>query len=479
MAGRCQRIVDTSCPAGSVRKGAICAAITLPPPRPPPVAAVPPPVRTPGQAATAAADSDFVPDEVLIEITDATPKPIVDRLIATYALQLLSERRLTYLDVGLYRLRIPRSETVPSVVAALSREAGVAAAQPNYIYRLNAGSVATAPVKLPQYAVDLIKARQAHGVSRGQNVLVAVIDTGIDRGHPEIGDAVTKSFDAFTADSGQASPASNAKVATATGAAIAGATGDGSTGPFADAHGTGIAGIIAASGQLQGVAPDARILAVRAFEGTSSATEPRVSAGGARSGRGGNVGARGTGTTERVAAGLDWALENGARVVNMSFEGSRDDLVTRLIDKGDGDGVVFVAAAGNGGPKARPAFPAALPAVIAVTAIDDRQAIYAHANAGAYIDLAAPGVNVLVPAPDNAYDMASGTSFAAAHVSGIAALVLSRSPRIGRAGLRDQLRSTAVDLGKPGSDETFGAGAVDAMKALDDQTAQAAAPSRR
>ena len=124
------------------------------------------------------------------------------------------------------------------------------------------------------------------------------------------------------------------------------------------------------------------------------------------------------------------------------------------------------AAAGNDGPGAPPAYPAAHPDVIAVTAIDERSNLYDHANIGAYVDLAAPGVDVMTAASGGAYDLASGTSFAAAHVSGVVALMLARSPRLTRERALAGLTASASDLGPPGRDERFGAGCVNAHAAL-------------
>ena len=104
--------------------------------------------------------------------------------------------------------------------------------------------------------------------------------------------------------------------------------------------------------------------------------------------------------------------------------------------------------------------------VIAVTATDSIDALYADANQGNYIALAAPGVDVLAPALHEAYQMATGTSFAAAHVSGVIALMLESDPRMPVQKIRDVLQSGALDLGPRGRDEQFGAGRVNALAVL-------------
>src|SRR5690606_22163331 len=156
----------------------------------------------------------------------------------------------------------------------------------------------------------------------------------------------------------------------------------------------------------------------------------------------------------------------GAKVVNLSFAGPRDALLSRALRAASLRGLVLVAAVGNAGPKAKPLFPAAHPDVIGVTAVDAQDRIYKAAGAGAHVAVAAPGVDILAPAVDGAYQQPSGTSFAAAHVSGIAALLLQIDPDLTPEDVRRVLTETAQDLGPKGRDDTFGAGRVSALAAL-------------
>jgi subtilisin family serine protease len=159
-------------------------------------------------------------------------------------------------------------------------------------------------------------------------------------------------------------------------------------------------------------------------------------------------------------------VAKGARVVNMSFAGPRDDLLISLIDAAYDKGIVFIAAAGNQGPTAPPAYPAAYEKVIGITATDEDDGLYAMANRGNYISVAAPGVDILVPVVGNALDYMSGTSFAAAHISGIAALLMERNPKLGPEDIRQLLLSTAHNLGQAGYNADFGAGLADAYGAV-------------
>jgi subtilisin family serine protease len=129
-------------------------------------------------------------------------------------------------------------------------------------------------------------------------------------------------------------------------------------------------------------------------------------------------------------------------------------------------GMVLIAAAGNAGPRSPPLFPAAYPDVIAVTATNSNDGLFAGANRGNYIAVAAPGVEVLAPAPDGGYQFTTGTSVAAAEVSGVAALLLDRNPSLTPAEVRRILMATAKDLGPKGRDREFGAGLVDALAAV-------------
>jgi len=141
-------------------------------------------------------------------------------------------------------------------------------------------------------------------------------------------------------------------------------------------------------------------------------------------------------------------------------------VIERGIAASAAKGIVMVAAAGNAGPKSPPLYPAANANVIAVSATDVEDRLFAASNRGRYIAIAAPGVEILLPAPDEKYQMISGTSFSAAYVSGLAALMLERNPGLKPDEVRTILAKTARDLGPPGRDDQFGAGEADAFAAV-------------
>jgi subtilisin family serine protease len=138
----------------------------------------------------------------------------------------------------------------------------------------------------------------------------------------------------------------------------------------------------------------------------------------------------------------------------------------RMIDAALKNRIAVIAAVGNHGPKSPPLYRAAFPGVVGVTAIDDRRSIYAHANRGAYIALAAPGVDLLVPAPGGRQIVASGTSLAAAEVSGLLVLVLARNRQANGLSAAGWLLDTPTDLGARGRDPIFGFGLANGCAAL-------------
>jgi subtilisin family serine protease len=206
-----------------------------------------------------------------------------------------------------------------------------------------------------------------------------------------------------------------------------------------------MAGAIAAHGRLVGAAPRVRLLTVRAFGGSTAGDK---------------------GTTFGILKGLDWAVSQGVRIVNMSFAGPADPALRYALASAHKRGVVLVAAAGNAGPKSPPLYPAADTHVIAVTATDAEDKLFPQANRGNYIAVAAPGVDVLAPAPDGGMQLTSGTSVAAAQVSGIIALMLERNPSLSPESARKILISTARHLGPKAKDNEFGAGLANALQAV-------------
>src|SRR5476649_1448819 len=158
---------------------------------------------------------------------------------------------------------------------------------------------------------------------------------------------------------------------------------------------------------LMGSAPGARVLAIRAFDPSGASAE---------------------GSTFGILKSLDWAAANGARVINMSFAGPADPALHRSLEAAAKKKIVLIAAAGNAGAKSPPLYPAADANVIAVSATDADDKLFEPSNRGSHIAIAAPGAQIMVAIPDGGYEVASGTSYSAAEVTGIVALMFERNP---------------------------------------------------
>ncbi|MEA2990033.1 MAG: hypothetical protein QOG83_2744 [Alphaproteobacteria bacterium] len=397
-----------------------------PPPREPPTAQLPPNLPTqgpaptgPGQIAPALRNGFFLPppgetrfvsNEVMLDIPSTLQAPILDVIAARHAMTRLETRSFRLTGRTLHRWRIDAGATVPDMIRGLSGERQVAGAAPIYLFQLSQDALV--PASGDQYAPDKIRLTEAHRLATGSRMLIAMIDSGVDARHPDLAGAVNANLDA--------------------------ATGDLAPHP----HGTGMAGAIAARQTMLSVAPRVSLLTVRAF----------------------NAGANnGEGTTFNIIKGLDWAAERGARIVNMSFAGPRDPSLERALQSASGKGIILIAAAGNAGPRSPPLYPAADKNVIAVTATDVDDKLFTNANRGRHIAIAAPGVDILVPAPDGTYQLTTGTSVASAEVSGVVALMLERNPRLTSADVRRILTASAKKLGP---NDQFGAGLIDAFAAV-------------
>ena len=176
--------------------------------------------------------------------------------------------------------------------------------------------------------------------------------------------------------------------------------------------------------------------------------------------------ASGEGSYADVIEGILWAVDNEARVLNLSLGGyAYSQFMADAVDYAHAGGAVLVAASGNEATSA-PLYPAAFPSVIGVSATDSSDRIWAASNSGPYIKLSAPGVDILSAGLANGYVTATGTSLAAAHVSGVAALIFSSNLDLSRTQVEQILYQTADDLGEKGKDEVYGHGRVNAATAL-------------
>ncbi len=398
----------------------------------------------PGRTAAGGEIGPYVPGEILVKLKPRGTTATMARLLVQHRSRVAF--RIPSLEV--YRIEIPEDASVEETAAAFAADPAVLFAEPNFIGRAsttpndnlfkyqyalsNTGqSVGDVPGSPQGLAGADIKATQGWEETTGSDlVTIAVVDSGIDRTHPDLKNKIAGPGRDFVNDDL-----------------------DASDDYF---HGTAVAGVAAAETNnnegIAGVAWKARILPVKVLD------------------------AAGLGTAEHVADGIRWAADQGARVINLSF-GFEEAGYTILtaVEYAFDKGCVLVAAAGSNGAAVE--YPAAFSAyVLAVGATDYNDRIWELSNTGAEVDVAAPGVDVLSTVPTwyfgpsvIPYVRFTGTSIAAAHVSGLAALLLSAKPWLSPEQVMDIIRFTADDVngdGLPGKDAVIGSGRINLEKAL-------------
>jgi subtilisin family serine protease len=361
-------------------------------------------------------ETRFITNEVLLRFAPGTSERTRSLITERLNLTLLESQTFALTGQTVGRYRVDGGRSAAQTLNLIARDfPGVAAAQVNFVY---VGVQAQQPARQDplaadasaQYVVRKLHLIEAHRINRGDDVLVAVIDSRIDKNHPDLVGAIADEFDAL----GTPTPP--------------------------HAHGTAIAGAIAANSKLVGVAPKVRLLAVRAFSGAGESAQS---------------------TTFNILKGIDWAAAKNARIINMSFAGPADPMLRQMLAIANGRGIVLIAAVGNAGPKSPLLYPGADAGVIGVTATDADDKLMPQANRGPQVAVAAPGVEILAAAPDGKYQITSGTSVAAAHVSRVAALLLATKPKLTPAQVRGNLVRSAHRV--PGSRNEVGAGVVDAL----------------
>ncbi|MBE1488703.1 type VII secretion-associated serine protease mycosin [Plantactinospora soyae] len=273
-----------------------------------------------------------------------------------------------------------------------------------------------------QWHLRSLNIAEAHRITQGAGVVVAVIDTGVRASHRDLVDNVLPGVDL---------------------------TGEGGNGQQdANGHGTAMAGLIAAHGHgpgnadgALGIAPKAKILPIR--DSKSS-----VGSGGI------------------LPTAIDQAVQRGAKVISMSLSGGTFDRLRESVDKALAADVVLVAAAGNRPDNRSVGYPAAYPGVLAVGASARDGKLARVSVTGEAVGLIAPGEDIATTSRTGEYRSATGTSDSTAIVAGAAALVRAKYPDLSATEVVHRLTATATDQGSPGRDPEYGYGVLNLVKAL-------------
>lgn len=364
-------------------------------------------------------------DEIIIKFKDS-------KSISTRSAELSSPEQLSSNDI--VKSKVPEGKTLEQFIDEMKKQDNIEFAQPNYIYKLNATVNDPQVLNNNQWHHDTINDFEAWDTTMGTStVKVAVLDTGADLDHPDLASQISLQTDVVD-DDGDA---------------------DDDLG-----HGTHVAGIIAATENNNeggaGVAPNSELIIVdvflQYFDDESGKWE------------------WGASTTD-IIEGINYAILNDADVINMSLGGySYDPAQESAINAAVDNGIVVVCAAGNDNVT-DDHFPSDSSYVISVISTDSSDNKAASSNYGPQKDISAPGENILSTYPISAeyptgYVYMSGTSMASPVVSGVCALMLSVNPDLSVDQVKNILYSTAVDLGTPGRDDTFGYGRINAEAAV-------------
>ncbi|WP_155369390.1 S8 family serine peptidase [Catellatospora vulcania] len=357
------------------------------------------------------------PKTVLVKLRSGASTADRDRMLAAIGGKLARTLSNGY-------LKITTAGSADAAITKLGKDPAVATAEYDRVRYLTATPNDTYYGE--QYALSTIRMPSAWNLLKSaSSVVVAVVDTGVDTGHPDLVGRTVAGYNAV-------SP----------GASVADTAG----------HGTFVSGIIAAntnnSAGVAGVTWNGRVMPIKVFDGEYASDSD-------------------------VAEGITWAVDHGAKVINLSLGGPGGSTVMHTAVKyAVSKGAVVVVSSGNEGNDV-PQYPAAFPEVISVGATDDSGRLTDFSSFGEHLDIVAPGFDVFSTFPRAAdcnpswcYGWWSGTSFSAPMVSGVAALLKAKNPSWTPAQIIDRLKSTTRDAGPRGFDPYYGAGMLDAYAAL-------------
>ncbi len=328
-------------------------------------------------------------------------------------------------EPGLFRVAVRSGFAADGVAAALQLDPTVVYAEADR--RIDLGdsvatydAASTSGAVSNDWALDAIHATGAWKYGDGEGVVVAVLDTGVSATHPDLRGRILPGWNFIANNDDTADD---------------------------DGHGTFVAGLIAAANASgpEGVAPGASILPIKILDNS------------------------GVGSTASFIAGINYAVDHGARVINISASGATDSAALNdALANAEAHNVVVVGSSGNDGTEAT-AYPAGVSTVLAVSATDRLNALASFSSYGPYIDIAAPGVDITStwwsPRDGDGHATASGSSASAPLVSGVAAIVAGEEPGASAAAIREIITDSATDITAPGIDAQTGYGLLDASAA--------------
>jgi subtilisin family serine protease len=360
------------------------------------------------------AKTNFVNDELIVKLKTSKHEKLFKSSIKKYNASFM--RTKSKHPIG--KIKIPKGANISDIMSELKKDAQIEYVEPNYIYTIDL--VPNDPKYQLQWGLPRMKVDKAWNVSTNSSpITIAVVDTGVDSDHPDlVGDLV----------SGYNIISNNTNT-------------DDDNG-----HGTHVAGIAAGvmenSKGIAGIAGHSRIMPVKV------------------------IGSNGSGTTLNIAEGVRWAVDHGAKVINLSLGGpDYSQTLQSAVEYARSKGALVVAAAGNSNTYI-PSYPAAMNHVISVAAIDKNNTKASFSNYGSSIDLCAPGTAIFSTMYDGYYGYMQGTSMACPNVTGVIALIWSQNSKITPNQIEYILEARAQDLGAKGKDIYYGYGLVDAYASM-------------
>lgn len=369
----------------------------------PPMTVVPPVKVKPAR-------TDFVKDELLLVYDFGTKRKDVEAVTKKYNLKRKAGMALASVRKGVV-IADTQGQNPLELQEIINQAEKQFKANTNNYYTL----AATSYLSKRNYPLAQTGIGRVQTITRGRGIVIGLVDTPVDTNHPTLRGSNIEQHMVVDPKTVQSR-----------------------------VHGTSIAGILVSKNPQIGVAPEAKLLSVGAF--SSVPGHPKALRG------------RSTDIVNAIA----YCIKRNVDVINLSFTGSRDKFVEQIVRAAIRKNITVVAAGGNRGRIGSTVYPAVIDGVVGVTAVDRHQKRFEHADRGHFIDIAAPGVGVLTTAPNGKYQISTGTSMAAAHISGVMALLKSYR----RGYSPNQLNNTTYDLGRQGRDDEYGYGLVNASAAL-------------